>query len=101
MVPTRQITPSSIHLDYPDDDVSRRVTLFLHSRHFPGFRKLAICVDRGIVTLTGAVQSYYEKQIALTSCLNVPGVLSLIDNVTVEYELRLDPQRNTKSTQFD
>lgn len=76
-----------IRIDYPDDDVRRRVSRFLYSRHFPAFRNLDIDVEHGAVTLTGEVQSYYEKQVAMTSCQHVAGVLSLIDEIDVRAEV--------------
>lgn len=44
-------------------------------------------VTHGTVTLTGQVQSYYEKQVAMTSCQHVAGVLLIIDEIDVEDEL--------------
>lgn len=79
-----------IRIDYPDDDVRCRVSRFLNSRHFPAFRHLDISVKHGAVTLTGEVQSYYEKQIAMTSCQHVVGVLSLNDKIHVRGELESD-----------
>jgi len=66
--------------------VRQRVSSFLHSRHFPAFRNFEIDVDRGSVTLTGQVHSYYEKQIAMTSCQNVDGVVALIDEIVVQLD---------------
>lgn len=68
---------------YCDDDVYDRVRNFLQSRHFPAFRQLVVQVEEGAVTLSGNVCSYYEKQVALTSCQHVAGVLSLVDCVVV------------------
>lgn len=76
-----------VRLDYPDDDIQRRVSRSLFSRHFPAFRNLDVDVDHGAVTLTGQVQSYYEKQIALKSSQHVAGVLSLIDEIVVTLDL--------------
>lgn len=67
-------------------EVRQRVSKFLYSRHFPAFRNFEIEVDRGAVTLTGKVQSYYEKQIAINSCQNVAGVVSLIDEIVVQVD---------------
>ena len=78
-----QVAKTKIRIDYPDDDVRRRVSRFLYSRHFPAFRNLDIEVHHGTVTLTGVVQSFYEKQVAMTSCLHVAGVLSLNDEIVV------------------
>ena len=72
-----------IRMDYPDEDVRSRVARFLNSRHFPAFRYLSITVEHGAVTLTGEVRSYYEKQVAMTSCQHVVGVLSLTDEISV------------------
>ena len=72
-----------IRLDYPDDDLQLRVESFLKSRHFPAFDSLSVEVHHGSVTLSGALCSYYEKQVALSSCQRVAGVLTLIDNVDV------------------
>ena len=80
-------TAKQIRIDYPDDDVCRRVSSFLYSRHFPAFRNLDITVEHGAVTLAGEVQTYYEKQIAMTSCQHVVGVLSLNDEICVRAEL--------------
>jgi osmotically-inducible protein OsmY len=79
-----------IRVDYPDEDVRRRVSSFLYSRHFPAFRSLEIEVEHGAVTLSGEVHSYYEKQIAMTSCQHVAGVLSLIDEILVRNDLDPD-----------
>ena len=76
-------TPIRVRFDYPDEEVCMRVKNFLFSRHFPGIRELEVDVDNGIVTLSGNVQSYYEKQVAMNSCQHVAGVLALIDRIEV------------------
>ncbi len=63
--------------------IRQRVSCFLRSRHFATLRNIEIQVDRGEVTLTGSVQSYYEKQIALTS-QSMAGVVSLVDKIVVQ-----------------
>ena len=83
-------TAQQIRIDYPDDDVRSRVSRFLCSRHFPAFRNLDIEVEHGAVTITGEVHSYYEKQIAMTSCQHVAGVLSLIDEICVRTTVEHD-----------
>ena len=82
-----------IRIDYPDEDVRCRVSRFLNSRHFPAFRYLDITVKHGAVTLTGEVQSYYEKQVAMTSCQHVVGVLSLTDEISVRGEIEASPSK--------
>lgn len=63
-------------------DLQNRVTDYLIDRDEHAFRSLRVETDQGTVTLTGLVRSYYEKQVA-ASCVNVPGVLNLINNLTV------------------
>lgn len=73
-----------IRVEYPDDDLRSRVESFLKSRHFPAFGQLNVTVRDGAVTLSGALRSFYEKQVAMSSCQRVAGVLTLIDNVHVQ-----------------
>jgi osmotically-inducible protein OsmY len=81
-----------IRIGYSDDDIGRRVSSLLMSQHFPAFRRLRVDVHNGVVTLSGKVYSYYEKQVAITSCGNVAGVLSLIDQIDVsDRPTRVDP----------
>jgi osmotically-inducible protein OsmY len=72
-----------IRVDYPDHDVCARVKSFLFSRHLPGIRELEVEVNHGTVTLSGTVNSYYEKQVALNSCQRVAGVLKMVDRMEV------------------
>jgi osmotically-inducible protein OsmY len=73
-----------LRVDYPDEDLRRRISSFLGSRHFPAFRRLEVKVAAGAVTLRGHVGSYYEKQVALDTCRRVAGVLCTIDQVDVD-----------------
>ena len=77
---------AKVRIEDSNAAVRQRVSSFLQSRHFPAFRNFKIEVDQGEVTLTGKVQSYYEKQIAMTSCQNVAGVVTLIDEIVVQFE---------------
>ena len=74
---------SPVRIEYDDCDVQSRVQSFLRSRHFPTFQELDVDVHNGAVTLSGEVQSYYEKQVALNSCRRVAGVLTLVDEIDV------------------
>lgn len=73
----------SIRIDYPDDDIQLRVSRFLNTRHFSNFMDLDVRVVHGQVTLSGEVDSYYEKQVAMTTCQRVAGVLRLVDKIRV------------------
>jgi osmotically-inducible protein OsmY len=66
-----------------DGDLKRRVSNYLASRYFPALNQLEIEAEAGIVTLRGCVSSFYEKQVAITSCQRVAGVLQLVDAVDV------------------
>jgi osmotically-inducible protein OsmY len=68
-----------------DRDLERRVRNFLHDRHVPGLRHLAIQATGGTVTVRGRVQSFYEKQLYQECCRRVAGVIELIDSVDVDY----------------
>ncbi len=72
-----------LRIDYPDSDLHHRIQCFLGSRHFPAFRNLTVQVDNGHVRLAGEVGSFYEKQVALSSCQRVAGVLTLTDEIAV------------------
>lgn len=76
-------------IEFPDEDLRVRVASFLKSRHFPAFENLEVDVNDGSVTLSGSLSSFYEKQVALSSCQRVAGVLALIDHVDVR------PQRKS------
>jgi osmotically-inducible protein OsmY len=75
---------ASTRVEFPDGDVQQRVRTFLNTRHFPAFRRLHVDVENGAVRLSGSVPSFYEKQVAISSCQRVAGVLQLIDAIIVE-----------------
>ncbi len=72
-----------IRVEFADPDLKKRVSRFLDSRHFPALRNIDIDVRHGEVTLSGRVCSYYEKQVAITSCQRVAGVLEIVDEIIV------------------
>ncbi len=74
-------TPDRI--GFNDDDVLWRVESYLGSRHIPTFRNLVVHVHRGTVTLSGRVENYHQRQVALNSCRRVAGVLKLVDQIEV------------------
>jgi osmotically-inducible protein OsmY len=45
--------------------------------------RLAVEVDCGCVTLQGRVDTFYERQIAITCCQSAAGVSQIIDQVEV------------------
>ncbi len=66
-----------------NDELARRVRIFLSSRHQPSFRHLHIEANGGTVTLRGRVSSFYEKQLTYQCCRHVAGVFNVIDQVDV------------------
>lgn len=68
---------------YCDEDVAHRVEEFLSRQHFPTIQQLGIVVEQGELTVRGCVESFYEKQVAMTVCQQVPGVLMLVDEIEV------------------
>jgi len=50
---------------------------------WPRIRFVHVRVDSGVVTLSGCVGSYHEKQVASRSVLNMPGVRGLEDQIEV------------------
>ncbi len=66
-----------------DQDLKQRVSDYLLSRQMFALRNLDVQTDQGVVTLTGQVATFYEKQIALNVCRRVAGVYQLVDHVEV------------------
>jgi osmotically-inducible protein OsmY len=71
--------PSQDH----DRELERRVTSFLETKHVPGLRHLSVKAHAGIVTVSGRVQTFYEKQLCNQCCRRVAGVRELINAVDV------------------
>ena len=71
-----------------DRDLERRVTSFLAARHVPGLRNLSVEAENGVVTVSGQVLTFYEKQLCNQCCRRVAGVLELINAVDVTHDAR-------------
>jgi hypothetical protein len=93
-MPFSATTLAEIITDLPNDDdaaLARRVRTFLFNRHVPALRQLRVSVDRGIVTLSGRVSTFYEKQLSQASARRVAGVRGVLDQVRVVPGLRTNP----------
>lgn len=66
-----------------DADLKRRVERFLFERHRAVLRRVEVDVLHGAVVLHGRVNTFYDKQICLSCCQRVAGVLKLIDEIEV------------------
>jgi osmotically-inducible protein OsmY len=70
-------------LQMGDHEIERQVVVKLAQKNRPSLRRLAVQVHHGIVTLSGCVHSFYEKQLAIHSCLAVAGRGCMVDAVQV------------------
>ena len=66
-----------------NEDLARRVKIFLSSRHHPSFRHLHVEANGGTITVRGRVNSFYEKQLSYQCCRHVAGVFNIVDQVDV------------------
>ncbi len=74
----------STQFRFDDFDVSHRVQMYLDRKKIPGFQNLVVQVDKGIVTISGRLESAQQRDNALNSCRRVAGVLSLIDAIVID-----------------
>ena len=76
-----------------DDDaaLARRVRSFLVNRHVSALRHLRVSADRGVITISGRVSTFYEKQLSYASARRVAGVQRVLDQVRVVPGLRTNP----------
>ncbi len=66
-----------------DRELELRVIRFLEGKHVPALRYLEVKARAGVVTLTGRVYTFYEKQLCNQCSRRVNGVLQLINEVDV------------------
>jgi osmotically-inducible protein OsmY len=67
-----------------DRDLERHVANCLQDRNVAALRHIAVRADGGTITLRGTVTSFYQKQLCIQACRNVPGVTELVDEVEVD-----------------
>lgn len=66
--------------------LKRRIINFLSQRGVQSTHRLSITVEKGTVILCGTVTSFYERQLCLTCCQHVAGVLRLVDELKVQWQ---------------
>lgn len=71
------------HAPASDQELTRRVLNYLYGRYLPALRRLEVEASEGTITLRGRVNTFYEKQLAISSCQRVAGVHKLVDCVEV------------------
>jgi len=69
--------------DSNDAELKQRIVGYLEQRGYPAIRDLTISTDNGLVTLQGKLNSFYEKQLCLSTCQRVAGVVRIIDEMEV------------------
>ncbi len=79
-----KVQPASITIDEQSDrDVEKRIRIFLFGMKRARLRHLDVEVQNGCAIISGTVHSFYERQLALSCCQRVAGVLSVTDKVEV------------------
>ncbi|MEX2187226.1 MAG: BON domain-containing protein [Pirellulales bacterium] len=66
-----------------DHDLEQRLQSELSNNQRTSLKRLHVAVASGIVTLSGCVRSFYERQLAVQCCRRVAGVTQMIDAVEV------------------
>ncbi len=72
--------------------LAHRVCECLRQTHRPSIERLQVETHGGVVTLTGQVFSFHEKQLCLSLCQRVPGVVRIVDRLAV-----LEPEAPEKN----
>ena len=76
-----------------DQDLEHRVALFLTSQQPHAFREIKVRAQRGTVTLSGSVGSFYHKQLGYHAARRVAGVIQVTDALRVDTPQALAPHR--------
>jgi osmotically-inducible protein OsmY len=66
-----------------DAELKQRVSEFLTKQGRVSLQRIKIDVSDGVVTLTGNVSTFYEKQLCLECLSRVAGVTRLVDAIHV------------------
>lgn len=66
-----------------DWDLKQRVVNFLRQKHVMRGENVRVDVADGLVTLRGHVRTYYERQLLISACRRVAGVISIVDELDV------------------
>jgi osmotically-inducible protein OsmY len=80
-----------------DEALARRVSLFLATRQVGDLRRLAVTARQGRVRISGNLNSFYHRQLALTYVRKVAGVLSVDDQISVTLYTR-KPRRHVSAS---
>ena len=89
MNPSAQCVSPLIDDPSADDELATRVRLFLGTQRFAALRRLDIGAQNGSVAVDGAVESFYERQLAIACVRRVAGVRQIIDRIVVAEEFHV------------
>jgi osmotically-inducible protein OsmY len=67
-----------------DDEIAKRALNGLRWDVTVPAEKIKLTVNKGLVTLTGEVQGFYERRAAETAVRNLTGVTGIINNITIK-----------------
>lgn len=70
-----------------DEQLRRRVVQMLQRTGYPHLGKVEVGVHEKLAVLKGRVPSYYVKQVAQCAAMAVPGVESLQNDLTVDWDV--------------
>lgn len=76
--------PATSDNEVHDRELERRVALYLDSRHISSLRRVKVNALGGVVTLTGRVRTFHERQVGLLSARRVAGVVRIVDRILVD-----------------
>jgi osmotically-inducible protein OsmY len=66
-----------------DRELKARIVNFLSRQNVPSLRMLNVTANTGVVTIRGSVRSFYHKQLCLSCCQRVAGVVRIHDEIDV------------------
>jgi osmotically-inducible protein OsmY len=66
-----------------DEELARRVFLYLSTRQVGDLRRLSVTARQGRVELQGELNSFYHRQLAIFYARKVAGVVAVEDKITV------------------
>ncbi len=67
-----------------DEALAHRVCECLRRTYRPSLARVSISAHGGVITVRGQVYSYHEKQLCLSLCQRVPGVVRVVDQLQVQ-----------------
>jgi len=81
-----------------DRDLQNRVALFIQQRQLSRGAKLTVLARRGVVTLSGVVSTFHQRQLLHSLTRHVAGVIQVQDELDVEIPTDDDPPSDYRQT---